>query len=102
MGSPAPSHLQPRPTGTMKLLAEAAAEMTSRLRHSPGAPSAALYPELWEDPQNGSTLELHNLHHRGIRVHDLGFCFLDPLGIGGFPAGPDTVVMGSGRNVHIV
>ena len=31
-----------------------------------------------KDPTHGSTLRLRNLHHRSIRVQNLGFHFLDP------------------------
>ena len=56
------------------------------------APGVCKYPEPWEDPKHGSSLDsiiytieslesrirLHNLHHRSVGVQDWGFCFLDP------------------------
>ena len=48
-------------------------------------PVKGQYPEPWEDPKNGSTLGLHNLHYRPIRVQNWGFWFLDSpraLGVG--------------------
>ena len=35
-------------------------------------------PEPWENPKNGSTLGLDNLHCGAIRVQNWGVCFLDP------------------------
>ena len=35
-------------------------------------------PKPWEDPKNGSTSTLQNLHHGSIRLQNWGFCFLDP------------------------
>ena len=55
------------------------------------APAATPCPEPCENPKNGSTLGLHNLHHRSMRVQNWGFCFLDPpraLGSGPRSASP--------------
>ena len=41
-------------------------------------PGSFTQPRVWEDPNNGATLGLHNLHHRSVRVQNWEFHFLDP------------------------
>ena len=35
---------------------------------------SGIRPEPWEDPKNGSTLRLDNLHHTSMRVQNWGIC----------------------------
>ena len=46
---------------------------------APGICLRSIHSEPWEDQKTGSTLGLHNLHHRSIKVQILGFHFLDPF-----------------------